>query len=105
MITVDDIRKFTLFKDFQEEVLAAILPHLVSKTFPADTTIIYRGDPGHSMFMILSGSAAATMTNDEGVEYTLSTMKEGDIFGEIALLTGEPRSANVKALTDVHVIQ
>ena len=105
MITVEDIRKFTLFKDFPTESLAAMIPRLICKIFPAGTTIIYRGDPGYSMFMILSGSAAATLTNDEGVEYTLSTMKEGDIFGEIALLTGEPRTANVKAITDVRVIQ
>jgi len=105
MITVEDIRKFTLFRDFPEETLAAIVPRLIGNTFPANTTIIYRGDPGHSMFMILSGRAAATSTNAEGVEYTLSTMTEGDIFGEIALLTGEPRTANVKAITDVHVIE
>src|SRR5512136_2788327 len=105
MITLENLRKFTLFKTLPTENLVDMIPRLVSKTFTANTTIIYRGDPGYSMFMILSGSAAATLTNDEGIEYTLSTMKEGDIFGEIALLTGEPRTANVKALTDVHVIQ
>ncbi len=105
MITVEDIRKFALFKDFPRETLTAIIPRLICHTCPENTTIIYRGDPGHSMFMILSGRAAATSTNDEGVEYTLSTMTEGDIFGEIALLTGEPRTANVKAITDVRVIE
>jgi transcriptional regulator with AAA-type ATPase domain/polyferredoxin len=105
MITVEDIRKFTLFRDLTTETLAAIIPRLISNTFSANTTIIYRGDPGHSMFMILSGSAAATLMNDEGIEYTLSTMTEGDIFGEIALLTGEPRTANVKAVSDVRVIE
>ena len=105
MITAEDIRKFTLFKDFPTEILTAIIPHLICHTCPANTIIIYRGDPGHSMFMILNGRAAATSTNDEGVEYTLSTMTEGDVFGEIALLTGEPRTASVKAMTDVRVIE
>jgi transcriptional regulator with AAA-type ATPase domain len=105
MITIEDIRKFTLFRDFPTETLAAIIPRLVTNTYPSNTIIIYRGDPGHSMFMILSGRAAATLTNDEGVEYTLSTMTEGDIFGEIALLTGEPRTANVKAISDVRLIE
>jgi len=105
MITVEDIRKFNLFKTLPTETLEVIIPRLIYKTFPANTTIIYRGDPGYSMFMIQSGQAAATLTNDEGIEYTLSTMKEGDIFGEIALLTGEPRTANVKAITDVRIIQ
>jgi CRP-like cAMP-binding protein len=105
MITLEAIRKFTIFKAFSAENLSAILPRLISKTFPANTTIIYRGDPGYSMFMILSGSAAATLINEDGVEYTLSIMHEGDLFGEIALLTGEPRTANVKAVTDVQVIE
>jgi signal transduction histidine kinase/ActR/RegA family two-component response regulator len=105
MITVEDIRQFTIFRDMPTEALAVITPRLISKTFPANTTIIRRGDTGQSMFMILSGRAAATSTSDEGVEYTLSTMTEGDIFGEIALLTGEPRTANVKAITDVRAIE
>lgn len=105
MITIEDIRKFTLFRDPPAETLAAVIPRLVSNTFSANTTIIYRGDPGHSMFMILGGSAAATLINDGGIEYTLSNMTEGDIFGERALLTGESRTANVRAVPDVRVIE
>jgi transcriptional regulator with GAF, ATPase, and Fis domain/polyferredoxin len=105
MITVEDIRKFILFRNIPTKTLAAIIPRLIINTYPANKIIIYRGDPGNSMFMILSGRAAATSTDDESVEYTLSTMTEGDIFGEIALLTGEPRTANVKAITDVRVIE
>ena len=105
MITIEDIRKFILFKTLPMESLTAIIPHLVINTFPAGGTIIYRGDPGYSMFMILSGSVAATLIDNEGIEHTLSTMKEGDVFGEIALLTGEPRTANVKAITEVRVVQ
>jgi len=104
MITTEDIRKFTLFKTLTKESLDAIIPRLVVNTFPAGKTIIYQGDPGYSMFMILSGSVAATLIDDDGTECTLSTMKEGDVFGEISLLTGEPRTANIKAVTDVRVI-
>ena len=105
MTTIEDIRKFNIFSGFSTEDISTLLPRLVSKTFPANTTIIYRGDPGYSMFMILSGSAAATLINEDGIEYTLSTMNEGDLFGELALLTGEPRTASVKAITDVQAIE
>ena len=105
MITVEDIRKFSLFRDFPTESIVAMIPRLLYKTFPANTTIISQGDYASSMFMIISGSAAATLIDDEGFEYTLSTMSEGDLFGEIALLTGEPRTANVKAITDVRAIE
>jgi len=105
MITVEDIRKFTLFKAFPTESLASMIPRLVCKTYPANTTIIYRGVPAYSMFMIISGQVAATLIDDKGSECILSIMNEGDVFGEIALLTGEPRTANVKSITDVRVIE
>jgi len=105
MITLEEIRKFALFKTLPAESLVTIITRLVSNTFPAGETIIHHGDPGYSMFMVQSGQAAATLIDDEGIEYTLSTMEEGDIFGEIALLTGEPRTANVKAITDVRAIE
>lgn len=105
MIDVNDLLSIGIFKDFSHEALASIIPCLTEKTFPAGIAILYRGDPGYSMFMILSGSVAVTLINDEGIEYTLTTQSKGDVFGEIALMTGEPRSANVKALTDVHLAE
>ncbi|SPF48694.1 putative Cyclic nucleotide-binding protein [Syntrophobacter sp. SbD1] len=101
MIAVEDLLCIGIFKDFPPEVLAGIIPSLSEKSFNAGTCILYRGDPGYSMFMILSGSVAVTLINDDGIEYTLTTLGKGEVFGEMALLTGEPRSANVKAATDV----
>lgn len=105
MITSADLQSIGIFEDFPMEAISAIIPRLTEKYFPAGTTIIYRGDPGYSMFMILSGTVNVTLINDEKVEYVLTTQKPGDVFGEIALMTGEPRSANVKALTDVHLAE
>ncbi len=105
MIDVNSLRSIGIFKEFSQEALAGIIPCLTEKTVPADTTIIYRGDPGSSMFLILNGTVAVTLINDEGIEYTLTTQGKGDVFGEMALMTGEPRSANVKAVTDVHLAE
>jgi transcriptional regulator with AAA-type ATPase domain len=105
MVTMEDLLRVDIFKDLPSENLAAIIPRLTEKTFPAGTTIIYRGDPGHSMFIILDGAVAVTLRNDEGFEYTLATLKAGDVFGEMALLTGEPRSANVKTLSAVRLFE
>ncbi len=105
MITFEDLLCVDIFKDLPPENLNALIPHLTEKTYSTGVTIIYRGDPGHSMFMLLEGSVAVTLTNDEGVEYTLATLGAGDIFGEMALMTGEPRSANVKALTKTRLLE
>jgi transcriptional regulator with AAA-type ATPase domain len=105
MLTVKDLFSINIFNDFAPGKLAAIIPQLNEKTFTAGTTIIYRGDPGYSMFMILEGSVAVTLRNDENIEYTLSTLEQGGVFGEMALMTGEPRSANIKAITNVRLAE
>ena len=105
MISVAELGRVGILKDFPPETLTAIVSRLTERTFAAGAPIIFRGDPGFSMFMILKGSIAATLINDEGIEYTLSTLSDGEVFGEIALMTGEPRSANVKAVTEVHLAE
>jgi transcriptional regulator with AAA-type ATPase domain len=105
MITVNDLQRVNIFKDLSSEIIAAFIPRLTEKHYPAETTIIYRGDPGYSMFMVIDGTLAVTLRNDEGIEYSLATLGAGDIFGEMALLTGEPRSANVKSLSVVRLLE
>lgn len=105
MLTQADLVQAGVFRDLLPEDLARILPCLTEKTFAAGETIIYRGDPGYSLFIILGGSVLVTLINDEGIEYAINTQGPGDNFGEMALMTGEPRSANVKAVSDVRLAE
>jgi MFS family permease len=63
---------------------------------PAGTRILEHGDTASSAYFILDGSATAGIPEDGGYR-GLSTMGEGDFFGEIAALTGSPRTADVVA--------
>lgn len=105
MVTVQELQQIRIFQDLSPEHLRRILPSLTERTYPAGATIIHRGDPGYSMFMILRGSVDVCLTNDEGIEYSINTQGEGENFGEMALMTGEPRSAKVKALTEVRLAE
>lgn len=62
--------------------------------------IISEGDEGDALYLMLSGKIKVVLYGEEGREIVLSIMKEGDIFGEMALFDGEPRSANVEAVED-----
>ena len=53
------------------------------------------------MFVVVKGKVGVTLTNAEGHDYTIATLQEGSFFGELGLLAGEPRSAHVRAVTDV----
>ncbi len=105
MITYDDLLRIDIFKDLSRENLLSLIPHLTEKNFPPGITVVYHGDPGYAMFLVRAGTLAVTLINSEGVEYTINTMEPGNIFGEMALMTGEPRSANVKTLSDVRLFE
>ncbi|MEI6206096.1 MAG: sigma 54-interacting transcriptional regulator [Desulfuromonadales bacterium] len=105
MITNVELLNTQIFQDFPPEDLDRIIHGLTEKNFHPNETIIYRGDPGYSLFLILGGTVEVTLINDEGIEYTINTQTQGDNFGEMALMTGEPRSANVKAVTEVRLAE
>ena len=71
---------------------------------PAGTRVVEHGDAASSAYFILEGSATAGIP-DEGGYRGLSTMVAGDFFGEIAALTGSPRTADVVADTDLTLLE
>jgi CRP/FNR family cyclic AMP-dependent transcriptional regulator len=62
--------------------------------------IIQRGDPESSMMAVLRGSVRISTGSVDGKEVTLNTIRVGEVFGEIALLDGRPRSADATATED-----
>lgn len=66
--------------------------------FQKQSTIIMEGDTTSSLYIILSGKVRIFGSDDKSKELTLMIQEAGSYFGEIALLTDEPRSASVVAL-------
>jgi serine/threonine-protein kinase len=67
------------------------------------TSIISKGEAAKEAYLILQGRAEV-FDRVEGKKVAYATLKRGDTFGEIAVFTGEPRNAHVKALTDMEVV-
>ena len=72
---------------------------------PPGTAIVKVGEPGDSAFFVLGGKAVAGIPSEGGEYRALSAMGAGDFFGEIACLTGSPRTANVVADEETELIQ
>lgn len=76
----------------------------VSHVFAPGETVIRAGDPGSSMFVVHKGRVSVQVS-ENGRPRTVATLNEGDFFGEMALFTGEPRTANILALEETEVLE
>jgi small-conductance mechanosensitive channel/CRP-like cAMP-binding protein len=70
--------------------------------YAAGETIVLEAAPGNSMFVLLRGEAVVTLANTVG---ELARLEAGAFFGEMSLLTGEPRTATVTATTDCELLE
>ena len=90
------LKSVDIFAETQEGVLAQVAEIIEEVEFEADQTIVEEGDVGRSMYIIVRGRARIHI---EG--RVLEEITEGSVFGELAALDPEPRSASVTALGDV----
>ena len=84
-----------LFRALPPDLMGELLPQIQERTYQAGTTIIRQGEPGDSLFVIESGEVG--VIDDRAGGRRVGTMTANDVFGEIALLTGEPRTATAVA--------
>ena len=88
-----------LFKDFSEEMLQAITSSLHLQKFKPEEVLFNQGDDGESLFVLVEGLLEVSMQT-EGKKKHLSFLRPGSFLGEMALLTGEKRSADVISSTE-----
>ena len=109
MEDIDAHAVLTAIPLFAETLDARQLDHLAAQCepafFPAGTFLISEGDFGDSMFAIVSGEASVTLHDARGDEHGVASIRPGEIVGEMSLLTGMPRNATVKALSDGEVLE
>ena len=74
------------------------------KRYTAGDTIFTMGEPGQSMMALAEGTVRVSMFTPSDREVTLNDLQAGDVFGEIAMLDGQERSASVKALTNCTLV-
>lgn len=99
------IKDVELFAPLSEEETEAIADAAHLRVFAPDEAIVQKDQPGGSMFVVHKGTVEIQTIDDEGKRQIVSTLREGDVFGEMSLLTGEPRSADVIAKDEAQVLQ
>ena len=106
-------RKIILFQDLEDRELEQVLSRTRPREFPAGRVIIQEGDPGDSVYIMISGEVEITkqltlvLDEDTPKERVMIRLKaeDGVYFGEMSLLENDPRSATVTALSDCRVLE
>ena len=81
-----------LFSDLTTPEFIDVALLLVRRVLKVGEQVVREGEPGDSMFIISTGEVRATVERD-GSQVPVATLRDGDFFGEMAVLSGEPRTA------------
>jgi len=107
MDTMARLKQIPLFAGLPLDQLSSLAATVQRRRYDRGEIILHQGEPGDSMFVVVSGRVRVYTLSPEGYELSVWLCDEGDFFGEMALLSGEPRSAYVEAMeaTEVLILQ
>ncbi|MCU1264411.1 MAG: hypothetical protein JWM21_729 [Acidobacteria bacterium] len=101
---IERLSAVDIFAPLSGEETATLAQASVRHVFAPSETVIRAGDAGSSMFVVHHGRVQVQLT-ENGQSRAVAVLNDGDFFGEMALLTGEPRTANVVAVEETEVLE
>ena len=104
MSSVQHLRNVPIFSDLKDSDLNIISDKMISRAYEKGQMILLEESQGETFFIIVSGAVKVTRLSDDGREVILAILGESDFFGEMSLLDGEGRSANIVANEDAEVL-
>ncbi len=94
------IRTVPIFENLSPKEISAVEKRIHKRSYVTDEEIFREKDPGGGMYIILDGKVSIVKNYGGSIEQTIATLKDGDFFGEIALLDESPRTATAISLSD-----
>jgi thioredoxin-like negative regulator of GroEL len=94
-----------LFSELQHYLFRRVSEGLHRRAVPAGGIVVSEGDPGDSIFLIAEGSVRVLVVGGHGRPLEIRRLDAGDFFGEVAALSGRPRSATVVAVADCELLE
>jgi serine phosphatase RsbU (regulator of sigma subunit) len=93
------------FQGLDQESIDLFRKLAVSNQYPPDTVLCQEGATEDVFYVVISGRVAVTRTLEDGEEFVLAMLGPNTYFGEMAIITEEPRSATVRTITDTEVLE
>ncbi|MBV9217445.1 MAG: mechanosensitive ion channel family protein [Acidobacteria bacterium] len=103
-IIAERLGRVSIFAPLSDEEIERLANVSTTRTYAPGEAIVRQGQEGNSMFVVLRGTVKVQIP-EKTYQKTISTLKENDFFGEMSLLTGEPRTANVVAFEETEVMR
>jgi CRP/FNR family transcriptional regulator, cyclic AMP receptor protein len=98
------LHRVPLFSELSQEDLEAISRVAVPRSYPKGVRVFHEGDRSDACYIVRSGDLRVTREHPDGRAIALATLGPGDIFGELAMLDREARSASVEALSECRLL-
>jgi CRP/FNR family cyclic AMP-dependent transcriptional regulator len=98
------LRNHPLFRDLPAPALERLGSYMKARKVARGSAIFAKGDPGSGLMGVLAGTVKVSVASAEGKDIVLNVFREGDVFGEIALLDGRPRTADATAMSDCELV-
>lgn len=102
--TVEILKKTKLFGGLDPEVLKQIAKQMRPVNYSSGQLIFERGEAGKDLYLVVSGRVRISVLSSEGRELSFGHPGPGDIFGEMAVFDGQPRSAHATAVSKVETM-
>jgi CRP-like cAMP-binding protein len=99
------LARHEFFRGLSAPIVQRLASHARQAHYPAGRRIFSKGDRGHGLLAVLSGIVKISVLSEDGKEVVLNLIGAGEIFGEIALLDGGPRTADATAVGGCEVLQ
>ncbi|WP_157670037.1 Crp/Fnr family transcriptional regulator [Chitinibacter sp. GC72] len=94
----------SLFCQLSYQELAELALHAQSRLVRAKQVVLAQGELSDEMYAVIHGRLKVMRSNSEGRELTLAILEAGEVFGELAMLDGGPRTATIEALEDCELL-
>jgi signal transduction histidine kinase len=102
-MNIQDLRKSPLFQGLSDDELQQLMDNAKPVALRAGEVLMKQGEPGDSAFVVMQGEFAITKQSGQSV-IKIDVRNQGDVLGEMALLSQAPRSATVTAVTDCETL-
>lgn len=93
------LRGLDIFESLEDDALSDLIQLLDFTTIPVDKVVIKKGDPGSSMYIVLTGRVAVVAGDGARV----AEMGDGEVFGEMSLLSGDPAVSSIHTMAETQV--